>query len=319
MKRVLLSPYFAGKLSSMLEIMLVCRTNGKLIVESEAANDTLEAQADLTPCATNSFEQQTQDTVSEDELTQRFIYEYAHPELLSIPEKLSVSRLYPEILDGSQDSAINLEDFNKSEQNDKSERTPYLPRFAALSPANESAKRGIATHTVLQFCDFARLGELGAEAELKRLVDEKFISEKDSERVRLEEIDSFIKTPLFAEINSAKRLYRELRFNLNLPASEFTADKEKAKLLSDRKLLVQGVIDCVIEKNDGSLVLIDYKTDRIKHDERKQPEKARKRLADAHRLQLSYYKKAVTQMFGKAPERVGIYSLHLGEEIDVFT
>ena len=82
-------------------------------------------------------------------------------------------------------------------------------------------------------------------------------------------------------------------------------------------MLVQGVIDCLIEMPDGSLRLIDYKTDRLLPEERENRDAARRRLRDKHRLQLSYYRIAIERMLGTAPHYVGIYSLALGELIEV--
>ena len=180
----------------------------------------------------------------------------------------------------------------------------------------ESAKRGIATHKVLQFCSFDAL-EKNTDEELKRLVEAEFISKEDGERVRAGELRAFVRSDLFREIKSAKSLHRELRFNVFFDASEFTTEAEKKKLLENEKILVQGVIDCLIEDADGNLHLIDYKTDRLTREELSDTSLAEARLRESHTRQLSYYKEAVTQIFGKAPIKVGVYSLHLGKEVDL--
>ena len=130
-------------------------------------------------------------------------------------------------------------------------------------------------------------------------------------------LESFRKSKLFSDMLGAKALYRELRFNLRLPSEYFTADEEKRKIYKDRGILVQGVIDCIIERDDGTIALYDYKTDRLSPEELSDREKGRKALADRHRTQLSYYALAVERIFGRAPSEIGIYSLHLGEVIEV--
>ena len=82
-------------------------------------------------------------------------------------------------------------------------------------------------------------------------------------------------------------------------------------------MLVQGVIDCILEEEDGSLLLIDYKTDRLSPAERKDPALAARTLRAAHENQLSYYAEAVEQMFGRRPKKTLIYSLHLGDSIEI--
>ena len=193
-----------------------------------------------------------------------------------------------------------------------------LPTFITGVSKNESAKRGIATHTVMQFCDFVRMKRDGIKKELDRLLLLEFISEEDIKRVRTDELERFLSSPLFDEITGGAKLYRELRFNAKLPAEKFAADPDRKAALSGNEVLVQGVIDCIIENEDGSLHLIDYKTDRLTKEELKNPTLAEERLRKSHTLQLSYYCDAIKTMFGKMPDKVGVYSLHLGREVEIF-
>ena len=116
---------------------------------------------------------------------------------------------------------------------------------------------------------------------------------------------------------AAKKLYREFRFNVKLHAKDFTADPEQKKLYENEYVLVQGVIDCLYEDENGDFHLIDYKTDRLTPEELSDRELARKRLSDKHSLQLSYYAKAVELMFGKYPKTIEVYSLPLADVLDV--
>ena len=100
---------------------------------------------------------------------------------------------------------------------------------------------------------------------------------------------------------------------MKLPAREFTGDTELSEKLSDEELLIQGVIDCVFEAENGDIVLCDYKTDRVPKDRGE----ARAMLTERHKNQLGYYKQVCAKMFGKPPARVCIYSLALGESIEI--
>ena len=241
-------------------------------------------------------------------LSERFSFEYPFLHLTELPEKISVSRLYPTVLDGTDegDSALFSE---------KREESEPMPRFIKTDPIDESAKRGIATHNFLQFFDLERLKREGAESELRILTEKGFLSEKTASLVRKEELEMFVNSELFAAMQRAKRLYREFRFNTRLPASLFTADEEKRKLYNDSCVLVQGVIDCLIENEDGTLRLVDYKTDRLTKEELSDVKKAQKKLSEKHSLQLSYYALAVEKIFGKRPEAIEIYSLALGQTL----
>jgi ATP-dependent helicase/nuclease subunit A len=119
------------------------------------------------------------------------------------------------------------------------------------------------------------------------------------------------------KMSAAKRIYREQRFNVKLPAEDFATALEAKKLYTGEHILVQGVIDCLYEDADGEMHLVDYKTDRLTWEERQNKALAEQRMREKHSLQLSYYAKAVELMFGKRPKTVSVYSLHLGELVDV--
>jgi ATP-dependent helicase/nuclease subunit A len=127
----------------------------------------------------------------------------------------------------------------------------------------------------------------------------------------------FKKSELYREMREAKKLYREFRFSAMLPAEKFTENPQKKELLSGEKILVQGVIDCIIEDAFGRLHLVDYKTDRLSKEELSDKNLAKKALSEKHSLQLFYYSLAIEKIFGKRPETVRVYSLPLGDTVDI--
>lgn len=250
------------------------------------------------------------DAALADLLRARLSYVYPATAEAELPEKLSVSRLYPEVLDGS----------DQEEHTAPTVLPPYhpsIPLFAGGDVRDAGALAGTATHLFMQFCDFDRLATVGAEAELARLTAEAFLSPEDAARVRLDEVAAFVRSPLFARIRAAGRVRRELRFHATLPAAAFTEDAERRAALSGRELLVQGVIDCIIENDDGSYVLVDYKTDRLTERELADRTLAARKLSERHALQLSYYAAACEKMYGMPPREVLIYSLPLGDTVAV--
>lgn len=324
--RDIISPYFATKARSFLDIILLCKDSGRVIVDSfsegeQKSADVTEAEADTVSSCGEALE------ISADELMQRFCYSYPLSHLETLPEKISISKLSPNVLDDSEDTDIDLDellsigcilsDEDRKEPPTDEVASKTLPRFITKTNPKESAERGIATHMILQFCDLEFLERNGAEAELNRLRASEFISEDDARKVRLPEIDAFCRSELFPEMRRAKNLYRELRFNVRLPAERFTENEEKKALLHGSTVLIQGVIDCIIEGEDGSLHLIDYKTDRLKPAELENESLGEARLRASHSRQLLYYADAIEIIFGKRPRKVGVYSLHMGKEIEI--
>ena len=282
---------------------------------SQAADSTDKSSVSQATDSPDQSSQETADGKSVDtdalygELYRRFTYRYPHEHLTRLPEKMSVSRTSPNVLDDADGTVL----FDDEEE----ESARVLPRFIEPRAVEESAKRGIATHYLLQFCDLENLRKNGARSELDRLLSLGFITPRDAERVRLSEIEMFRRSRLFSDMLGAKSLYREFRFNTSLPASAFTEDEERRAAYEDRTVLIQGVIDCLVEYPDGSLALFDYKTDRLTREELSDRTLAEEKLRDKHSLQLSYYALAVEKIFGKRPKRVEVYSLPLGDTVDV--
>ncbi len=234
----------------------------------------------------------------------RFGYVYPHAARTKIPAKLSISRLYPDILDEAVlGSSIGEKPLPKAAD---------APQFIK-SEENLAAKKGTATHLFMQFFDFKNALLHGAEAELARLKEKGFITEEDAALVDLEEVKAFISSPLFERMQKADKIFREQRFNMLLPAAEFAQNEELKAELADEAVLVQGVIDCFFYDNDGEILLVDYKTDRLPSDRTAAIEK----LKSTHSRQLSYYARAIEKICGKAPKEIIIFSLALGEAIIV--
>jgi len=242
------------------------------------------------------------------EYSRRFSFVYPREALTELPEKMSVSKTAPNVLDGSDGEELFAE---------KESTAHRAPAFIEGRAEKESAKRGIATHYMLQFCDLDLLASTSAEAELARLVERGFISRRDAERVRIDEIERFRQSELFRDMREARAVHRELRFNLNMPAELFSEEEERLAALRGESVLVQGVIDCIIEYPDGTLGVFDYKTDRLTREELRSRELAEKRLRESHRTQLGFYREAVSRIFGKEPARVEVYSLHLADTVSM--
>ena len=75
--------------------------------------------------------------------------------------------------------------------------------------------------------------------------------------------------------------------------------------------LIQGIIDMYFEE-DGELVLIDYKTDRVNKSAAGEQE-----LVKRYAIQLNYYAKALAQLTGKCVKEKIIYSFTMGKEIKI--
>lgn len=262
---------------------------------------------------------------ADEELTKifkkRFTFEYPYSHTVDIPAKMSVSRLSPEILDGLDefDSPIG---FGR-----RKETVLETNLFDLIDPHSvrkepTPAEKGTATHLVFQFCDFEYLKSHGSNAELGRLLEKRYIPSSTLDIIRKNEIEIFARSELFERICNARCVYREQRFNLNFNASDFTSNAELRAILDQghETLLVQGVIDIFFEDADGNLVLCDYKTDRITEKMLRSDtsyDDIRELMTQRHGEQLSYYRKAVKELYGRYPDEILIYLTQNGKTYNI--
>ena len=73
------------------------------------------------------------------------------------------------------------------------------------------------------------------------------------------------------------------------------------------KVILQGIIDAFIMEEEG-IILVDYKTDRVKDGEE---------LRNRYQKQIDLYSKALEQILGIKVKRRVLYSFSLGEEVDL--
>ena len=268
-------------------------------------------------------------------LRRQFALTEAVTHLPRLPKKLAVSSLTPRLLDGTEaeetplasiapagDGETRATDISQDAGNgaggdaDPHEKYRRLPLAYTGDLEPDPTERGIATHQFLQFCDFAKLARDGVDAEMRRLVSGAFLSEAQVALTRPQELEAFRASDLFAEMRAAREVKREFRFHMFLPASDFTTDPEEKRRLAGETLFIQGVMDALIIAPDGSLTLVDYKTDRLTRAELHDPALAREKLLRRHSEQMRYYAEAAKRIFGQAPKRVLLYSLHAGRSFD---
>ena len=289
--------------------------NVEIVNGLQEAEDHPDTVSDTTPTPVNEEAVARYQKLFE----KRFAYRYPHGSLAGIPAKLTVSRLYPGILDEIESAESTRTDITRTPSLPPRGERNRAPRFLKGKTEFEASFAGTATHTFMQFCDFDALAKSGAEAELHRLRAEGFLSAAMAEAVRLSEIEKFRESELFARMRDASYMRREFRFNASLPAREFTTDPTLAEELrrEGADIIVQGVVDCLFIDRDGRAVLVDYKTDRLTDREIADPTLAKKKLLERHRTQLIYYRAVCREMFEREIEECVIYSLPLGRDITV--
>lgn len=272
----------------------------RIITEDEAEDGAVSgAPAESRPDAVTAPEELVK------KLTEISRFRYPFAEAARLPKKAAVSKLFPAYLDDDGEAVSLFEEY--------APQPLIMPDPEATDVRSDAAARGTATHVFMQFCDLG-FAEKDPRAEAERLVSENFIKKETAELIRFDEVSGFFGSELYRRMKDARdggRLFlREYRFNVELDAADFTDDPQRKKALENESLLVQGVIDCVFEEKDGSLTVVDYKTDRVGRSE-----EAVSEFADRHRRQLGYYKTAIERISLKRVGRCELYSFCLGRSV----
>ena len=261
--------------------------------------------------------------------------ETSEEKLLSlIPAKVAASKVSSKMLDESvfiptptgdvfTESDEDRADFSSDSANQIHRRIELMRSrkvdFDSLLEVNKkptAAERGSAAHLILQFCDYKNVDEHGLDFEIERLVRERFISQRTADIVNRRALSGFFKSRIYLEAKNANKIRREFQFGLFRSAADFTESPQLQRAVAEKQIFVQGSIDLIVESADG-IIICDYKTDRITPEEIADRALLASNLKERHASQLEEYRFAVKEIFGVEPKRVCIYSIPLGEVVDI--
>lgn len=211
------------------------------------------------------------------EIADKLSYKYDYLPLSNVTSKMTASSL--------DDSDTNFEYITSSK--------PAFMNKAEMTPA----MRGTAMHTFMQFCNY-NFAKDNLDKEIVNLVSGGFITEEQGKSLDKKRLASFFNSPLAKRMFNSDKIYREIKVSTFLSANEVYGID-----FAD-KILVQGIADCVFEEN-GQLVLVDYKTDRVKDENE---------LLERYKKQLTFYKYAIEKTLKMPVKEVMLYSFYLEKE-----
>lgn len=227
---------------------------------------------------------------------------------------------------GAEDKAnANAEAKQQAKENQDS---PLIQKMKAEGK-NIGAAIGDSYHHALAYYDYSK--------DISQLSD--FLSPEEYGLLNQEKLKKFLDSPLgqlFAKAYKENTLYREQHFMQEVEyeklfpedgvageGAEEAVSSKAASAESDagivegnrdrtvdritEKVILQGIIDAFIMEEEG-IILVDYKTDRVKDGEE---------LSNRYQKQIDLYSDALEQILGKKVNRRVLYSFSLGEEVDL--
>ena len=210
-------------------------------------------------------------------------YQYPHAAAVGLPQKVSASQIAHQA--GS----------------DYFERIVAKPGFLSRDRST-AVERGSAHHLFLQYCDFEKARK-DIAAEIERLLTEGALSDTQAELIDRAALSKLLQAPLFDRVTASPKIYREERFTVKIRPS--LVDETYPD--SGDEIVMQGAVDLAFEEN-GKLVIVDYKTDRVREIGK---------LAVLYRKQLLLYREALRRSMEQEVGECLICSLSLNDVISV--
>ena len=217
------------------------------------------------------------------------IIEYNYDRVLSeTPSKLSVTQITRKFA-GETDSF----DFKLRR-----------PHFAEERSELTGAERGTAIHTFFQYCDF-EAAIIDPQKEIDRMTLKRYLSRPQAESINIENVIAFFSSGLYKRIQKADNIWREKKFMVAV--ADLDIENELMESFKKSDGMIKGIVDLIFEEN-GSLVLVDYKSDRRTTDEV---------LKERYKMQLRLYKSAMELTTDKFVAEAYLYSFELKKEIKI--
>lgn len=185
--------------------------------------------------------------------------------------------------------------------------TLAVPKFRQGERKLTAAEKGTIYHSIMERIDFGRAAREGIDyvkEEVQSMIACELLSAEEADVVQLEKITDFFETDLgrrCSEAFDAGRVERERTFDLLVE-------------LDGEEVIVQGIIDCYVEEDDG-ILLLDYKTNWI--DTAKPVEEEAARLKAAYTRQIDIYRQAMECTLEKPVKEAYLYLFSAGIKVEM--
>jgi ATP-dependent helicase/nuclease subunit A len=246
-------------------------------------------------------------------LSQMLEWQYPYKDLSGVPAKISVTELKRRFADQERE-ALSGE-----------AAAPFVqplvarPLFMETEKGLSAARKGTVMHFFMQHVDLSKLSAIVKDeknknytAELSQELESQLVSmaareqltSAEADAVHIPAICSFFESPVGMRMLFSPFVCRETPFNIEIHCTEIYKELPP-ELFGNEKMLLQGVIDCWFESEEG-LVLLDYKTDYV-------PAGESEMIRERYKVQLDYYTRALETISGQKVTEKYLYLFNTGE------
>lgn len=292
------------KAGSYLDMYLCASDHGKVdninlsfVHAEDLVNDTVEEELDSNISRERLLSVINTDKAADTDrakvIKKRIEYVYPHEDRGYV--KLSVSELKHRSDSMADDEAKFDADVSHNYLDDSEEEQ----NASSQQKENNGADHGSAVHRIFEIWDYSRPSTKESVEQFLNMVREEMLMEEDlCDLVGIEEVHDFLNSEIALRMKNAferGELYREQPFVI--------CDDEN----DPESMLIQGIIDAYFYE-DGKIVLVDYKTDKVSSE---------KTLINRHKVQLEYYAKALGRLLHREIKESVIYSTVLKKSISI--
>lgn len=188
------------------------------------------------------------------------------PSLLTIKDRFET--VYPFELSTHKRSKQSVSEIKKIQLLEEREDQDYFQMGSPIGSVTRIAQRpfflqqekltgaevGTAVHAFMQNVDLSESKTIEqVEAFAEKLVQREILTKAEQAAIDPKKMVSFFHSEIAERLKRAKEVMREFPFTYSLKDAE--GDSQ----------IIQGVVDCLFLEEDGRWVLLDYKTDRVRH------------------------------------------------------
>mgnify|MGYP005763798747 CR=1 FL=1 len=221
-------------------------------------------------------------------------WQYPNAFATALPAKVSISeikRRYMEEITG-EDQTVQTE--------------WEIPAFGQKQTTLTAAQIGTAMHTFLEAADLRKKYESAdVEQLLTALTESGRLTAEEAAAVHRKELLAFFSSELAERIRKADMIRKEQPFSMLMEPKEVFFDETYRDV--EEYVQVNGIIDCYFQEGED-MVLVDYKSDRIRSEEA---------FRERYDIQLRLYREALERVTGRKVKACYLYSFALGRALEM--
>lgn len=234
------------------------------------------------------------------EIRDRLAFRYPQEAACTLPAKLTAT-IYKRLMTEPPESAqLTIPE--------PAAASHTVPRFCTPNRTLRPTERGTATHLAMQLLPmraYAGTDEIAEGIDTLRRRGQ--LTAAQAQAIRSDDLLRFYQSPLGRQLTSLppERIRREFKFSILTDAARYFPTSGVGE-----SMLLQGVIDLFFEREDGSLSILDFKTDAVT------PATSPGRAA-AYAPQLAIYADALAEITGRPIRSRMVYFFATGECIEL--